>query len=527
MLKKYFILSTLFVVGIFGFAFRAQAEKIESFDVSAEIGKDGTVNVVEYIKYDFEGVERHGIYRNIPLVSKDGPKIAIEVLRVSDEAGDVPFTVSRSNGELIIRIGDAERLVSGIQSYNIEYQVFGSIRFFKEYDEFYWNATGNDWQVPILSASAEVFADFGFLSATSSSCYVGPTGSVSMDCALAIADDGKAIVFSADKKLTAKEGLTFSVLFPKGEIDQALSEKGFEDNDDSISVIWFLIIFIPFTSAFIALFSWVVILSTKKLIGDRRLKGRPIVVQYIPPENISVTDMAFVGHRSFRAADISPVIIKLAMDGYIKIIYPKNDFFTRNNYELVKAKKGDDTEDGAIKRIFEYLFSESKDVVKINDLNRKEGSKLLGDLGVLISDDLLARGIFEKKNWLSTKLSATGLDILWKLFGFERFLSATEKEKLELVNAPELGPKIFEKFLPYAMVLGVEKKWAKKFEGIFIAPPSWVEGYPTNRPFSTLMFVNTINSFSSSVASHSTYSSGGGGGGSSGGGSGGGGGGSW
>ena len=116
---------------------------------------------------------------------------------------------------------------------------------------------------------------------------------------------------------------------------------------------------------------------------------------------------------------------------------------------------------------------------------------------------------------------------MWHIFGFAKFLEATEKDKLELMNAPELKPEIFEKFLPYAMVLGLEKKWASKFESIFTTPPSWVEGYPKNQPFSAIFFVNSMNSFSSSVARSSTYSSGSGGGGSSGGGSGGGGGGSW
>jgi hypothetical protein len=215
------------------------------------------------------------------------------------------------------------------------------------------------------------------------------------------------------------------------------------------------------------------------------------------------------------------------MDGYIKIVYPKDSFFNRNNYELIKIKDGEDIKDGTAKKIFEYLFSDGKDAVKINDLDRREGSELLSDLGVFISSDLLNRGVFEKRSLFSTRLSTVGLDFLWKLFGFAKFLGATEKERLELMNAPELKPEVFEKFLPYAMVLGVEKKWAKKFENMFIKPPSWVDGYPTNRPFNSLVFVNAMNSFGQSVSSHSTYSSGGGGGGSSGGGSGGGGGGSW
>jgi len=37
-------------------------------------------------------------------------------------------------------------------------------------------------------------------------------------------------------------------------------------------------------------------------------------------------------------------------------------------------------------------------------------------------------------------------------------------------------PEVFEKYLPYAMALGVEKNWAKAFEGIYREPPDWYRG---------------------------------------------------
>ena len=107
-----------------------------------------------------------------------------------------------------------------------------------------------------------------------------------------------------------------------------------------------------------------------------------------------------------------------------------------------------------------------------------------------------------------------------------------EKERIKFHNAPEKTPQLFEKHLPYAMVLGVEKKWAKQFENIYTAPPSWYEG--DFAAFNAVIFVNSLNSFDSHsrsalATSPSSAASGGSGfsGGSSGGGFGGGGGGSW
>jgi uncharacterized membrane protein len=97
-------------------------------------------------------------------------------------------------------------------------------------------------------------------------------------------------------------------------------------------------------------------------------------------------------------------------------------------------------------------------------------------------------------------------------------------------NAPEKRPETFEAFLPYALVLGVENSWAKEFDGMYMTPPSWYEGYPGGA-FNTLMFTHTLSQFttvaSSSFTSTPSSTGGSGGGGFSGGGGGGGGGGSW
>ena len=82
------------------------------------------------------------------------------------------------------------------------------------------------------------------------------------------------------------------------------------------------------------------------------------------------------------------------------------------------------------------------------------------------------------------------------------------------------------------MVLGVADIWAKEFEGIYTAPPSWYSD-SSGSAFSAVAFSHSISNFSSFAtgtmgSSPSSSSSGGsGGGGSSGGGGGGGGGGSW
>jgi uncharacterized membrane protein YgcG len=138
--------------------------------------------------------------------------------------------------------------------------------------------------------------------------------------------------------------------------------------------------------------------------------------------------------------------------------------------------------------------------------------------------------------WISAP-TAEGRQVLDHIAGFKQYLSITERERLDRMTPPEDTPEIFEKYLPYAIALGVENHWADRFAPVLAAAAAqghqgfaWYAG--SNSPWSdTSGFVSSVgSSLASSVSSSSSApgsSSGSGGGGSSGGGGGGGGGGGW
>jgi len=122
--------------------------------------------------------------------------------------------------------------------------------------------------------------------------------------------------------------------------------------------------------------------------------------------------------------------------------------------------------------------------------------------------------------------------------GFRWFLSVTEADRMNFHNPPEKTPEMFEKYLPYALALGVEHEWAEQFTDIFVDLEKKGVGYSPSWYFGSAWNAASIGSFSDSFSSsfsgavssasvHSGSSSGFGGGGSSGGGGGGGGGGGW
>ncbi len=139
--------------------------------------------------------------------------------------------------------------------------------------------------------------------------------------------------------------------------------------------------------------------------------------------------------------------------------------------------------------------------------------------------------------WMKTP-TLEGRKLLDQAAGFNLYLSVAEKDELNFRHPPEKTAELFERYLPFAIALGVEQRWAERFSSILADSrlaesgysPGWYQGRSWNR--NNLGHFGTAigSSMSSAIASSSSApgsSSGSGGGGSSGGGGGGGGGGGW
>jgi uncharacterized membrane protein YgcG len=115
-----------------------------------------------------------------------------------------------------------------------------------------------------------------------------------------------------------------------------------------------------------------------------------------------------------------------------------------------------------------------------------------------------------------------------ELLGLKLYIKTAEIDRIKFHDAPEKSPEKFEELLPYAILFGLEKKWADEFKDAYNTEPSWYDG--NFGTFSAIVLINDLNSFSNTainaaISSSSAASSSGFGG--VGGGFGGGGGGSW
>lgn len=126
-----------------------------------------------------------------------------------------------------------------------------------------------------------------------------------------------------------------------------------------------------------------------------------------------------------------------------------------------------------------------------------------------------------------------GRAILDHIEGFKHYLGVAESERLNLENPPDRTPALFEQFLPFALALNVEQRWAEQFSDVLSAEnyqPQWFTGSSLAAFSATGLSSSLGGAMTSAIAASSTApgsSGGSGGGGSSGGGGGGGGGGGW
>src|SRR5437016_3574393 len=92
---------------------------IRNFDATYTINSDGTVKVVEDLRVDFGNLERHGIFRDIPVRyrydDKHDRSITVDSVSVLQNSNPGRWEEQNLGSTLRLKIGDASRTVSGAQ----------------------------------------------------------------------------------------------------------------------------------------------------------------------------------------------------------------------------------------------------------------------------------------------------------------------------------------------------------------------------------------------------------------------------
>ncbi len=529
-------------------------EQIKSFVSEINIQKNSSVEITETIQYFFPNPS-HGIVRSIPTkyelpIDPQNPNAGSKTSEVyltienvnsidaNNEIRAVPFTKKQSGGNLEIKIGDANQTVSGDQTYQIKYLAQKVINFSpkgnENQDEFYWNVTGIKQSVPILKSSATLnFPKKVDPNSWQFACFTGGLGSTAKECDFEATGDQR-VKFQSRWELNAGEGLTIIAGFPKQVVDQPSTSESFwlslQKN------FWsYLSLLLPILTFIFLLILW--------FLKGRDPKGQGVIIPfYAPPDNLTPVEIGTLIDEKADPKDISSAILNLAVHGYLKIREVENKALFgllkgKNDYILIKIRDNIGIP-SVEKRIFDTIFEEGDTEIKVSTLqdrfpqalpnikndiyqdlvdkkyfprNPEKVRRTYASIGTIV----MVVGFFAFINNLSFifagSLFLTGFIILIfgsfmprktlkgvrtheQILGLKEYLQVAEADRLKFHNAPEKKPEVFEKLLPYAMVLGVEKEWAKQFEGIYLNPPRWYEGSSLNT-FNTLYLVSSLSSF--------------------------------
>src|SRR3990167_5201195 len=189
---------------------------IENFQSWIVIKPDGRVFVSETIEADFGTLQKHGIFRHVPfryqLQNGETRYTQVEISSVTNNGSSIPYDSYTSGDFVEVTIGDPDKTISGTQYYKIDYFVSGVLNSFEDHDEFYWNVTGNKWEVPINQAKASVNLPEDEI--TRITCFEGATGSTS-ECSSSKINE-KLTTFQSTRTLGTNEVLTIVVGYTKG-----------------------------------------------------------------------------------------------------------------------------------------------------------------------------------------------------------------------------------------------------------------------------------------------------------------------
>lgn len=355
-------------------------ERILNFHSDIIIDNSGRINVTETIKVVAEGKEiKRGIYRKLPLkrVDKNKKKVSVNynVLNVLRDGNSEEFSIRKEDKFLAIYIGNSEQNVSeGEHEYVINYESYGQIGFFDEYDELYWNVTGNEWVFPILNCSATIVIPDN-AKPIQYACYTGSMGSTDKECD--ITEDNDKVFFRTTTILEPNKGFTVAAAFPMGIIKRPPPPSASE-------VFWdtFKNYFVGITGLLVCLIYFFV--SWKRVGRDP--EKQIVVPQFKAPNNWSPATLRYVYKRECDNVSFTAAIISMAVKKALKISYEEK------KYSLSSINNSDKLapEETAV---YNALF-EKKDTLKITDNEYSVLSTATGKLASSLGNQVRIKDYF-------------------------------------------------------------------------------------------------------------------------------------
>ncbi|MBX9666441.1 MAG: DUF2207 domain-containing protein [Candidatus Obscuribacterales bacterium] len=530
------LLSLLFIFLSLFAAESAQAQVIREFKSNVTVSRSGDVDVCEDYDISFPAKGRRTKFYRILPVWYETPKgrHAVDIRMknvVLDEKQDVPFHSWISNRYFYLRIGDQGSVpFTNSHHIKIEYQVNNAVNFVNGRPQLLINVTGEQTPFPISKSTVVINVPDGTaMTAVKAS---GSVGNGKKRRPVTVTAGGAAITFKATN-LKPAQSMTLDVDLPVNSV---------VPHSVLYNIVWLLqcyyqVFVLPVGTA-IALFAWWWLFGR----DPGAVKGEEATSWY-PPEYLSAAEAGTLIDESCDLQDIVSTVIDLAARGYLSIrVLPYNGFLYLSNrdYEFTLLKSSGDPQLRPHEQLFlvalfgmsqttylsalkggfvEYIPSIKRKVYNalINEklfardpeIDRKNfvsvGAVVLtAGLGLMLAS---AAHVTGQSAALGTAISGIilllsarampqrtpkGVTSLIQLRRFQHMLQFGNRKELEKLAADDPG--MFYRFLPYAVVLGLDEFWAVPFIKTVKDYPDWYKVDPRLLPpaFESVDFVNQL-----------------------------------
>lgn len=507
------------------------AERVSSFDSLINIQADGSLEVTERITVYAEGDQiKRGIVRTFPLRFTDKlglwHPVEFSVLGVLRDGAPEQYRLEDLGTKVDVYLGQADYfLPEGEHSYEIRYRTSRQISYLPDFDELYWNVTGNEWQLPIMSASAVIRLPQPVpAESLHIEGYTGYLGARGQDYTASISAPGEGRIQSS-KAFNVSEGLTVVMQWPKGVVapptaDELAGEEAYRQAEAD-------------AAAQQAAFE-VKMLEDAKLRAERDRKALDflgvaglllVVIYYLatwlgfgldsgradpaalraPPEDISPAALRYIRKMKFDPMCFTTSVISLASKGYLRIQQDKAADFSLQQLKGADSTLPDEEEKvlnalfaGANSRQvssgnFKHFNTASNELQKVLKARYGQGyfrsnsgyvafgACLSCGLGCAIfmfgmGSSLLFRTpipvisllLLWLVNWgytrLIPKFSSRGRAILEQFEPLRNALSGGQPVELLMPSSAPMTPALFSQFLPYALAMDLQAAWAQQLE---------------------------------------------------------------
>lgn len=487
--------------------FAHAAVPLSSFDTILGVQRDGSVVVVEKFAPTVPlaripwstSTEYPGTW------TIHQPRV-VNVLQVTSTDGrPLKYSIKRGFTRLHVDIE-----TGGVREIRIVYAVRNEVRFHSDHDRLLWNA-GEGWRGETAKASLFVQVPPETQSQFRAQSFLSEHGLLPV-MPTEVGPD--RIWFESPRSVAANDQMLADIVFPKGALAKPAAGK---------RLFWFLranlIVFLPLAT----LLAMLILRSLKRLPAPETMT---IVPRYEPPEGMTPAEVGVLLDDELDPRDVSATLIDLAVRKYIRLerckpdegvefdgkdfairlLRPKEDwhklalhertllFHTfyggewtklsslrlrfypvvpligRDVLQLLRRKgmyRSEPDHAQSVRVTMLALFLAAAFLIQLAGLYSFASSWLLSALAIGIST-----GIVYYFGRAITSKTIRGLKTYQKVLGFQEFLDTVEGDRLE-----RMPSEMFEKWIPYAMALGVERHWAGNFQGVSIGQPEWMEGF--------------------------------------------------